>query len=139
MDFEKKYKDEYYDSFEEKAEKIISNTEKTSKLIKEAMDKVNKISKGPVEEVWASLLIFFDLLTDWLKGNYKNVPLGSIIMMVASIIYFLTPFDIIPDFIIGLGYIDDMAVISYTFRQIQTDIDKYLVWKSIKEISNTIN
>lgn len=138
MDFEKEYKENYYDTFEEKAEKIISNTEKTSKLINDAMEKVNKISKGPVEEVWGSLIIFFNLITDWLKGNYKNVPLGSLIMILASIIYFLTPFDIIPDFIVGLGYIDDMAVISYTFRQLQTDIDKYLVWKSIKDIGSTI-
>lgn len=139
MNFEKKYKEDYYETFEKKAEKIISNTEKTKKLIDDAMEKVNKISKGPVEEVWGSILIFFDLLTDWLKGNYKNVPLGSIIMILASIIYFLTPFDIIPDFIVGLGYIDDMAVISYTFRQLQTDIDKYLVWRSIRDIGNTLD
>lgn len=139
MDFEKKYKDDYYEAFEKKAEKIINNTEKTKKLIDDAMEKVNKISKGPVEEVWGSILIFFDLLTDWLKGNYKNVPLGSIIMILASIIYFLTPFDIIPDFIVGLGYIDDMAVISYTFRQLQTDIDKYLVWRSIRDIGSTLD
>ncbi len=60
-------------------------------------------------------------MKDWVKGNYKNVPLGSLILVTASIIYFLTPFDIIPDFIVGLGFIDDLSIISYTFRQIQTD------------------
>lgn len=139
MDFEKKYKENYYESFEKKAEKIITNADKTSKLINDAMEKVNKISKGPVEEIWDNLLVFFDLMSDWLKGNYRNVPIGSIIMIVASIIYFLTPFDIIPDFIVGLGYIDDMSIISYTFRQIQTDIDKYQVWRSVKDISNSLD
>jgi uncharacterized membrane protein YkvA (DUF1232 family) len=139
MDFEKKYKENYYETFEKKAEKIITNADKTSKLINDAMEKVNKISKGPVEEIWDNLLVFFDLMSDWLKGNYRNVPIGSIIMIVASIIYFLTPFDIIPDFIVGLGYIDDMSIISYTFRQIQTDIDKYQVWRSVKDISNSLD
>lgn len=139
MDFEKKYKENYYEAFEKKAEKIITNADKTSKLINDAMEKVNKISKGPVEEIWDNLLVFFDLMSDWLKGNYRNVPIGSIIMIVASIIYFLTPFDIIPDFIVGLGYIDDMSIISYTFRQIQTDIDKYQVWRSVKDISNSLD
>ena len=139
MDFEKKYKENYYESFEKKAEKKITNADKTSKLINDAMEKVNKISKGPVEEIWDNLLVFFDLMSDWLKGNYRNVPIGSIIMIVASIIYFLTPFDIIPDFIVGLGYIDDMSIISYTFRQIQTDIDKYQVWRSVKDISNSLD
>lgn len=139
MDFEKKYKENYYESFEKKAEKIITNADKTSKLINDAMEKVNKISKGPVEEIWDNLLVFFDLMSDWLKGNYRNIPIGSIIMIVASIIYFLTPFDIIPDFIVGLGYIDDMSIISYTFRQIQTDIDKYQVWRSVKDISNSLD
>ena len=139
MDFEKKYKENYYESFEKKAEKIITNADKTSKLINDAMEKVNKIIKGPVEEIWDNLLVFFDLMSDWLKGNYRNIPIGSIIMIVASIIYFLTPFDIIPDFIVGLGYIDDMSIISYTFRQIQTDIDKYQVWRSVKDISNSLD
>lgn len=138
MDFEKKYKEDYYDSFEKKAEKIISNTEKTKKLLDDAITKVNQISTGPVEEVWGSMLIFIDLISDWLKGNYRNIPLGSIIMVVASMVYFLAPFDIIPDFIIGLGYIDDMAILSYTFKQIQSDIDKYLVWKSIRDIGDNI-
>ncbi len=139
MDFEKKYKENYYDSFEKKAEKIINNTEKTNKLINDAMEKVEMISKGPVEEVWDSLLLFFELMRDWLKGNYKNVPFGSIIMILASIIYFLTPFDIIPDFFLGLGYIDDLSIISYTFRQLQNDIDKYQVWKSVRDISNSLD
>lgn len=139
MNFEKKYKEDYYDSFEKKAERIISNTEKTSKLITEAIDKVNKISNGPVEEVWENLLIFFDLMRDWLKGNYKNIPLGSLIMILASIIYFVSPFDIIPDFIIGLGYVDDLSIISYTFRQIQTDIDKYKVWKSVRDLGSSLD
>ena len=139
MNFEEKYQEKYYDKFEKKAEKIIENTERTTQLINEAMEKVKKVSKGPVEDVWENLLIFFDLLRDWLKGNYKNVPLGSVIMITASIIYFLTPFDIIPDFIIGLGYLDDLSIISYTFKQIQADIDRYLVWKSVKDINSSLN
>ncbi|NCC81388.1 MAG: DUF1232 domain-containing protein [Clostridia bacterium] len=139
MDFEKKYKENYYDSFEKKAEKIISSTEKTSQLINDAMEKATKISNGPVDDIWANLQVFFDLMKDWIKGNYKNVPLGSIIMITASIIYFLTPFDIIPDFIIGLGYIDDLSIISYTFKQIQNDIDKYQIWKSVRELGNSLD
>ena len=138
MEYEKEYEDKYYTRFEKKAEEIIVNNEKTSKLIDDAIAKVERISQGPVEEVWAHLLIFVDLLKDWLKGNYKNVPFGSLIMITASIIYFLSPFDIIPDFIIGLGYIDDLSIISYTFRQIQCDIDKYQVWRSVRDINSAI-
>ena len=60
-------------------------------------------------------------------------------MVTASIIYFLTPFDIIPDFIVGLGFIDDLSIISYTFRQVQTDIDKYQVWRSVRELGNNLD
>ncbi len=139
MKIEKKYEEKYRDTFEKKAEKIINNVEQTHKLINDAMEKANRVTDGPAEEVWANFLVFFDLMRDWVTGKYKNIPGGSIIMIVASLLYFLSPFDIVPDFIPGLGYIDDLAVVSYTFRQIQADIDKYLVWKSVKGIEDTLN
>lgn len=139
MKIEKKYEAKYRDRFERKAEKIIDNVEYTHKLINEAMEKADRVTGGPAEDVWANLLLFFDLIKDWVTGRYKNIPGGSIIMILASVLYFLSPFDIIPDFIPGLGYIDDLAVVSYTFKQIQADIDKYLVWKSVKGIEDTLN
>ena len=50
-------------------------------------------------------------------------------MVTAAILYFLMPLDSIPDFILGLGYLDDVTVITFVLSQIQTEIEKYKIWR----------
>ncbi len=44
-------------------------------------------------------------------------------------LYILNPLDVVPDFIPGLGYIDDFAIITFAIRFIESDIHKYLDFK----------
>ncbi len=50
-------------------------------------------------------------------------------LIIASIIYFVTPIDLIPDFIIGLGFIDDAAILTWTFNAIRNDINSFVEWE----------
>ena len=44
----------------------------------------------------------------------RRVPLWSKFIIPGGIIYMLSPFDIIPDFLIGLGWLDDIFAIVAT-------------------------
>ena len=44
----------------------------------------------------------------------KRVPIWSKLIIPAGIVYLLSPFDIIPDFLIGLGWLDDIVAIVAT-------------------------
>lgn len=44
----------------------------------------------------------------------RRVPIWSKLIIPAGIVYLLSPFDIIPDFLIGLGWLDDIVVIIAT-------------------------
>lgn len=44
----------------------------------------------------------------------KRVPIWSKLIIPLGIIYLLSPFDIIPDFLIGLGWLDDIVAIVAT-------------------------
>jgi uncharacterized membrane protein YkvA (DUF1232 family) len=37
-------------------------------------------------------------------------PKKTIILVLAGVLYFFNPFDIIPDYILYIGFIDDIAV-----------------------------
>ncbi len=54
--------------------------------------------------------IMFAMLKDVKKGNYPNVPWFTIASIVVALLYVFNPFDLVPDFIPGVGYIDDLAV-----------------------------
>ncbi len=73
--------------------------------------------------------VMFGMLKDYRKGIYTEVPWFTIASIAFGFLYVLNPLDIIPDFIPGLGYIDDLAVLSFGLRFIETDLHNYLDWK----------
>lgn len=77
--------------------------------------------------------VMFGMLKDYRKGIYTNVPWFTIAAIAFSFLYILNPFDIIPDFIPGIGYIDDFAVFSFGLKFIESDLHKYLDWKLEEE------
>lgn len=73
--------------------------------------------------------VMFGMLQDYRKGIYKNVPWFTIASIAFGLLYVLNPFDIVPDFIPGIGYVDDFAVLTFALRFIESDLHNYLDWK----------
>ena len=53
----------------------------------------------------------------------------TLIYLIAAILYFLNPLDVIPDMILALGFLDDFTVISFVYGKIAEEIEKYREWK----------
>jgi uncharacterized membrane protein YkvA (DUF1232 family) len=102
--------------------------------VKMVMDNEEDISKkisstNMLEKYTELAKVMFGMLKDYRKGIYTNVPWFTIASIAFGFLYVLNPLDIIPDFIPGLGYIDDLAVLSFGLRFIETDLHNYLDWK----------
>lgn len=69
--------------------------------------------------------IFFSMLKDYFRKKYTDVPVGTIMAIVGSLLYVLLPADIIPDFIPIIGYIDDAAVLTACMTFVHSDVQKY--------------
>lgn len=117
-----------YQKYESKAYEYFEDKDKTQDLLNSAIKKANR-KKGSLSEVWDKLQLLFKMLKAWIKGEYKDVSKRSIITIIAGILYFVTPIDLIPDFIAGLGIIDDAAVIGFILKQISNDLEKFKIWK----------
>ena len=59
------------------------------------------------------------------RNEEEFESLKALVSIVGAIIYFINPFDIIPDFITGLGFFDDAAVITYVMKTLQDEIDLF--------------
>ncbi|MCB2181321.1 MAG: DUF1232 domain-containing protein [Desulfobulbaceae bacterium] len=67
---------------------------------------------------------------DYCTKEYKgDVPWGTISAIVAALIYFVSPFDVVPDFMAGIGYVDDAAVIKLCMDLTKEDLNRYRIWK----------
>ena len=73
------------------------------------------------------------VVKEYFQGNYREIPVKTIILITAALIYFVSPVDAIPDFLIGIGYVDDISVIAYVFRALNEDIESFKNWKEGKE------
>ena len=71
----------------------------------------------------------FLITKDYISGTYREVPTGSIIAIVAGILYFLSPIDLIPDIIPVVGYVDDVFVLSMVYDQVEADLKRYKEWR----------
>lgn len=120
--------EEGYKKFESKAKEYINRPERTDILLKDAGKKANE-HKGSLGEIWDNLQLLFDLVGAWRRGEYRKIPTGSIVTIIASIIYFVSPIDLVPDFLVGLGLVDDAAVIGLVLKQITSDLEKFKIWK----------
>ena len=114
-----------------RAEKLLNDPEKANKVISDAIKKASS-AKGPLEKVWGDLQLMFGIVKDWFSGEYKEIPTGSIVAILGGLIYFVSPIDLIPDFIPIIGYIDDVFILGLIIAQISADLQKYQLWKESK-------
>lgn len=80
-------------------------------------------------KVWGDLTAMIRLIKAWVTGKYKDVPWETIVWILGVIIYFVNPFDIIPDFVPVFGYVDDAAVIAFVVASIHADLDNFREWE----------
>ena len=72
--------------------------------------------------------LLWDMLVDYKKGRYPNVPWKLIASIVFFFLYLANPFDIIPDVFPILGLTDDAAVLGLVLAAFTKDIDEYKEW-----------
>jgi len=77
----------------------------------------------------SSLPILVSLVRSYVSGEYQGIPFASIVAIVAALIYFVSPIDIVPDFIPGFGYVDDAAVVGLVLTVVEDDVKEYKQWQ----------
>ncbi|KAF0112265.1 MAG: hypothetical protein FD147_326 [Chloroflexi bacterium] len=115
-----------------RAEDYLKDPEKSKRLLDEAMKKANNKEKinGPLAELWRNLKTLFRLLQAYFSKQYTAIPWGSVVLIVGAVIYFVSPIDLMPDWIPLSGFIDDAAVLMFVLAQIRSDLDRFLLWES---------
>jgi uncharacterized membrane protein YkvA (DUF1232 family) len=118
-----------------KAEEYARDPEKAKKLIDEAVRKARRQEKhkGPLADIWNYLTALFRLLQAYVRREYTDIAPGSIVLVIVAIVYFVSPLDLIPDFIPALGFVDDAAVIAFVVAQLKAEVDDFLRWEAHHE------
>ena len=80
-----------------------------------------------LEGLWKDIKLLYSMISDVVRGRYK-LPYRTIAAVAFTLMYFVNPFDLIPDIIPVVGYIDDAFIVSLCIKFIGTDLEKYRKW-----------
>jgi uncharacterized membrane protein YkvA (DUF1232 family) len=116
------------------AEGYITQPSRLKKLLVDAFNKAReKKDVGTLaHEAWETLQSLFRLIKLSAAGEYTGVPDTTVVAAVAVLIYFLSPIDLIPDFIPVVGLLDDMALVAWFSTSIKHELDKFHEWEATK-------
>lgn len=117
-----------FDDLYKKAERTITSGTALSKLLDEVFLKVGEASES-FYALQDTIIAMVRMLRAWIKGDYKNISTKAIITVVAALIYFVNPIDLIPDFIPILGQIDDLFILGYLIKIINKELERYMSWE----------
>lgn len=114
------------------AEAYVGDPKRLGSLVADAVGKINIIPRGPFGETWPYLLAMVRVIRDFQRGEYRDLAAPKLLIIIAAIIYFVSPFDVIPDWIPVLGHIDDAFVVSLALKSVRTDLDTFMAWETAR-------
>ena len=109
------------------ASRVVSDPDRLKKLAKDGFSIVK--GKKKFSEVQNEITTLITMVTDSVRGSYKGLGKKNLLMIVAGLIYLINPLDIVPDFIFGIGFADDLSVLVYIISKLSEEMAKYRFWK----------
>ena len=113
------------------AKRVLQSKKLTTQTLQKACEKSKDIkTNGSDFDVVEDIPLLCNMIYDYCKGNYRELPLRTVIGATAAILYFVSPLDLIPDGLFGVGLADDVAVIRYALKCLHSDLEEYRNWRA---------
>lgn len=114
-----------------KASNMVQNTASIVRLLPDIKKKVEqKGFRGISQELKENISWFLKLLKSFATREYTDIPAQKIIYILAALLYFLLPIDILPDFLPLVGLADDIALLGFIWKNMEEEITKFKEWKN---------
>jgi len=121
---------QYFQKAMEKAESVFMKDKLgVLSLLQKSLVKVQDIAASSNISVVRLLnhyiVLFSELIKAYIAGSYKKLPAITLVKIVAVLIYFVSPFDFIPDVLPLVGFTDDLAVVLWVGKSIKNELDEF--------------
>ena len=117
--FDEKDVQKIFDGFDtytqDDANKVMDNADRIEKIV----------SNGSLSKFMKDVKVYFKMLSDVFSRRYTRVPKGTVAAIIGTLLYVLSPVDLIPDVIPVVGYLDDAAVLTLCLKFAKHDVDEY--------------
>lgn len=116
------------DFIKEKAEKVTDTD--IQYVVDHSEDIADSfVGRGPLGKFIEEILLALSIVKDYAIGRYRKIPYWAVGAIVFMLLYVGNPVDIIPDFLLGVGQIDDVIVITLCLMMIRQELHEYKRWR----------
>ncbi|SFO47061.1 Uncharacterized membrane protein YkvA, DUF1232 family [Algoriphagus ornithinivorans] len=115
--------------FGEKVEALSGKESKIRELISGVGNKLANLKNNPrIQKLIEPVSVFIRMIKAHFAGTHKlsGTTLG---LLLLALVYFLSPFDLIPDFLGIFGFADDLSVILAVYAKVKDEIEQFLDWE----------
>lgn len=86
--------------------------------------------KGPrLGQLREDVKLLQSLCLAWWRGEYRAISPKALVTIVAGLLYFVSPIDAIPDWLLGVGFLDDIAVLGWVLKTVADELARFRAWR----------
>jgi uncharacterized membrane protein YkvA (DUF1232 family) len=110
---------------------VLQRRMRVFRLVRGAYAKLSR-NENALGAIGADLRLLIRLMLQWARGEYRLVPWKALVFVAAAVVYFVNPIDLIPDALIGIGFVDDAAVVAAVVRAVHGDLERFRAWEAAR-------
>ncbi|MCH2020974.1 MAG: DUF1232 domain-containing protein [Saprospiraceae bacterium] len=119
-----------YKLFIKSAYRLLQKPLIVFRILKKAIARIQKYDSVQAFALDAKdrLQVLIRMIRAYIGNEYTQISKTNAVLSLAAILYFLSPIDLIPDFL-ALGLLDDMAILTWVYLNFQREIEGFLEWE----------
>jgi uncharacterized membrane protein YkvA (DUF1232 family) len=110
----------------------------TEEMLPDRAEAARQFTERPPWYAWTGagkvltrLRLLWMVVGDYGAGRYRSVPWKSVAACAAAITYVLSPLDLVPDFLVPVGWTDDLLVLALAWGVVKRELRDYCEWKGL--------
>jgi uncharacterized membrane protein YkvA (DUF1232 family) len=113
------------------AKRILEEQSQLKALFGQVSKKLQTLSGShkQINELLEHVQLFLRMIKKSFSGEYSSFSNKTLLSLVFGLLYFVTPMDVVPDFIPLLGFSDDLSIIYFIIKNFKSDIEAFKVWE----------
>ena len=126
---------QYYPATAEKIKILIESNVLLEKLAVAVYEKIES-SVQKYADIASRLNVLTRITKAWRNKEYTEVSYVTVFLSVAILLYFVSPIDLVPDFIPIVGGLDDVLLLGFLLKMIDKEIERFLTWEKENNFKN---
>ncbi|WP_415912918.1 YkvA family protein [Neptuniibacter sp. QD37_11] len=110
---------------------------KTCRDSEAKLEKLEKKKPRALGRMWGTIKSMGSMTKAYAKGDYREVPWKIMSAVGGALAYFVMPVDLVPDFLVTMGYLDDAAVLKLAADLASEDLEDFKVWHETSQAIET--